>query len=92
MKKSESRVVFVTARGKKVTITFIHTDNYTVRAEVVAENTPGQINCIRNSEDDWVILSDSLDRVQLFDGYPPAAMNIDLEQVYQNYLTEMFVT
>lgn len=90
--KSPPRTMFVTAGGKAVSITFVHTDNYTVIAEITADNTPGLIRAIRNSEDSWVVLDDTLDRVKLFNGGVPPRLPIDLERTYQDYLQENFVT
>lgn len=92
MKKSRPRVVFVTKSEKKVYVTFIHTDNFTVRAEVTADRTPGLINAVRNDEDDWVVLEDSIDRSVLFDGAPPSYLPVSLEQIYREYLNEQFTT
>lgn len=93
MKRSEPRVVFVTKAGKRVFVTFIHTDNFTVRAEVTADQTPGHVNAIRESDDKWVVLDDNLDRLTLFDGSLRGHLpQILLEQIYQDYLNENFTT
>jgi len=90
MRKSEPIEVLALGNHKKVFLTFIHTDQYTVLAEITSDGAPGTIRLARNTEDDWIPLEDTLDRVVLTAGTFAQQLTFDIERVYSKYTTDHF--
>jgi len=89
--RCEPREVSKAANGVSIFVEFIHTDDCSVIGVVTASGIVGLIKTIRQEQDNWVLLEDSLDRVALFEGTIPHPLQIDLEKVYVEYVIEGIV-
>ena len=92
MTRSEPFKVGNTAQNGDVLVVFVHTDNGTVIAEVYAVNVPGVMRLIRESEQAWVLLEDSIDRTALTKGPFVTELEFDLAELYHKYTVDLFVT
>jgi len=47
---------------------------------------------LRKDDNHWLVLEDSLDRVQLLSGPIVPGLEFDVERVYYEYMVDLFIT
>lgn len=95
MNKSAVIIVGNTSLNVPIELVFVHTDNHSVIAEITASGVSGIMRItriLRKDDDHWLVLEDSLDRVQLLSGPIVPGLEFDVERVYYEYMVDLFIT